>query len=38
MHMNTIEIAAPAGVANRPFALGTVSFGAFQNGRAHTAR
>jgi hypothetical protein len=35
--MNTFENTAPAGGAFRAFALGTGSFGAFQNGRAHTA-
>jgi len=35
--MNTFESAAPAGGAFRPFAMGTGSFGAFQNGRTHTA-
>jgi hypothetical protein len=37
MHMNTFGITTPDGGAARSFALGTCSFGAFQNGRTHTA-
>ena len=37
MHMNTLGITTPVGGVTRAFALGTGSFGAFQNGRAHTA-
>ena len=35
--MNTLGITTPAGGAFRAFATGTRSFGAIQNGRAHTA-
>ena len=37
MHMNTFGITTPHGGVARASALGTSSFGAFQNGRAHTA-
>jgi hypothetical protein len=37
MHMNKVGITTPEGGAFRAFALGTCSFGAFQNGRTHTA-
>ncbi len=37
MHMTTTGITIPDGGAARAFALGTDSFGAFQNGCAHTA-
>lgn len=37
MHMNTTGVIAPHGVATRAFALGTYSFGAFQNCGFHTA-
>ena len=37
MHMNTFGITTPDGGVARAFALGTGSFGAFQNSRAHTA-
>lgn len=37
MHMNTTGANAPTGVATRAFALGTLSFGAFQNACVHTA-
>ena len=38
MHMNTaLESPPQMVVCLRAFALGTRSFGAFQNGRAHTA-
>lgn len=38
MHMNTLTgIAADTGVATRSIVLGTVSFGAFQDGRGLTA-
>ena len=35
--MNALESAAPVGGALRAVALGTGSFGAFPNGRAHTS-
>ncbi len=35
--MNTFESTAPAGGVFRARTLGTGSFGAFQNGRTHTA-
>lgn len=37
MHLNTTGVTAPNGVATRAFALGTLSFGAFQNCGSHTA-
>jgi hypothetical protein len=37
MHMNTTGVTAPTGVATRAFALGTHSFGAFQDACVHTA-
>ena len=37
MHMNTTGVTTPDCVATRAIALGTHSFGAFQNGRVHTA-
>jgi hypothetical protein len=37
MHMNTLGVTTPIGGVVRAFALGTCSFGAFQNSRAHTA-
>lgn len=37
MHMNMTGVAAPTGVATRAFALGTRSFGAFENACVHTA-
>lgn len=37
MHMDTTGVIAPTGVETRAFALGTCSFGAFQNSGFHTA-
>ena len=37
MHMNTTGVTAHTGDATRAFALGTHSFGAFQNSGFHTA-
>ncbi|GAA1964991.1 hypothetical protein GCM10009776_29770 [Microbacterium deminutum] len=37
MHMTATGITTPDGGFARAFAVGTGSFGAFQNGRAHTA-